>query len=144
MSIPPTHLFPCKGTRLQRKRWAGGIRSMGGGERSKVAFHGKRAGKRDGGGLAGGCEIRSARTHNTNCIKHRNSKRAQGFCPQHGHMLERVDHESRVYPKFLSLNPKPSVQVSVSLPFTHSRCVTLYHRAQTAAIPAIRHKSKLL
>jgi hypothetical protein len=37
------------------------------------AFHGDRTGKSYGGGLAGGCEIRSARTHNTNCIKRGNT-----------------------------------------------------------------------
>jgi hypothetical protein len=46
------------------------------------AFHGEHAGKSDGGGLAGGCEARSARTrHNTNCIKEGNIKTSARLLP---------------------------------------------------------------
>ena len=89
------------------------------------AYHGERAGKSDGRGLAGGCEIHSARTqHNTNCIKQGNIKRAQGCCPwspPQGSARDQSSSARQGLPskgeaRALHHQPRPSIDLDHALP----------------------------
>jgi hypothetical protein len=71
------------------------------------AFHGEPAGKIDGRGLAGGWEVRSARTHNTNCIN-KKYRRAQGLCtwsPPKGGAGDQSSSAHRGLPSKRTRNP---------------------------------------